>query len=188
MAIDIIIFWRRNLQHKSMNISSNFVVYCVLCSVWKKEIILCVIIYYLVYNDECAVYYKNYRLSEKCQRQFTSIYVKKYYKNILLTKINGIFQWYALHQMLVRGSLRVPFIIVSTLVNRVITDSSAVCLCHYSLFKFLLYYWYNFKCFHLKVLSAVLKTWLKLFNFKNMIKFVAWLVYELRGIYISYLK
>ena len=33
----------------------------------------------------------------------------------LLTKINGIFKGYALHLMLVRESLRVPFIIVSTM-------------------------------------------------------------------------
>ena len=34
--------------------------------------------------------------------------------SILLTIINGTFKWYALHQILVPGSLRVPFIVVCT--------------------------------------------------------------------------
>ena len=36
-------------------------------------------------------------------------------ETIVVTIINGIFKWYALHQILVRGSLRILFIILITL-------------------------------------------------------------------------
>ena len=36
---------------------------------------------------------------------------------IVITIINGVFNWYALHKILVRGWLKVPFIIVSTVVS-----------------------------------------------------------------------
>ena len=49
--------------------------------------------------------------------------------------MNEVFKWYALHKILVHGSLRVPFIIVSTVLTKVTIVSTYHILVEYYYYK-----------------------------------------------------
>ena len=76
---------------------------------------------------------------------------------IVLTTINGIFKWYALHKIIVRGSLRVPFIIMSSIITYRIVKISWCS--HFAFYLNLIFSVFFFPQYLLPYLSLLMSWW-----------------------------